>query len=59
MTSNISESRLKNLNTEIKRGKRKNVLFIDNCAAHRTIPKMENVKNLITSSKHYLKTEIT
>lgn len=44
MTSNLFESWLKKLNKKMKTEKRKIVLFIDNCAAHNTIPKMENVK---------------
>lgn len=44
MTANLFECWLKNLNKKMKTEKRKIVLFIDNCTAHSTIPKMENVK---------------
>lgn len=44
MTSKLFEDWLKNLNKKMKKEKRKIVLFIDNCPAHSTIPKMENVK---------------
>ncbi|XP_054706707.1 tigger transposable element-derived protein 4-like [Uloborus diversus] len=43
MTRNIFEEWLLDLNRRYQRKNRKNILFIDNCQAHKSVPAMENV----------------